>query len=254
MSELKVLSYNILEGLQHSQVQIDVFVEWVTKHDPDITFYQELNGWTEESFAELARRCGHSFSAKITQDGYRMGISSKHELCDVQRVTEGFRLGYVYAKTLDYHLFAIHLNAHSQPERLKEITQVLEHAKSLPQDSNIMIVGDFNSLAESDDAAYQDADFVKNLRVTQPNFTLEYAVTNTILAAGFTDAYKLHHNEFKRSLPTAKRIYPGDAGRRIDYAFLSPALKDQCNSAEIIHDPITRFLSDHYPLVFTLKV
>jgi exonuclease III len=254
MSELKVLSYNILEGLQHSQVQIDVFVEWVTKHDPDITFYQELNGWTEEKFAELARRCGHPYSAKITQDGYRMGISSRYELCDVQRVTEGFLLGYVYAKTLDYHLFAIHLNAHSQPERLREITQILEHAKSLPQDSKIMLAGDFNSLAESDDDAYQDADFVKNLQATQPNFTLEYAVTNALLQAGFTDAYRLHHSEFKRSLPTAKRIYPGDAGRRIDYAFLSPALQDKCTSAEIIHDPITRFLSDHYPLVFKLKV
>jgi exonuclease III len=154
---------------------------------------------------------------------------------------------------LDYHLFAVHLNAHSQPERLKEMTQILAHAKSLPENSKTMLVGDFNSLAESDSNAYQDADFVKNLKVTQPSFTLEYAVTNKVLQAGFTDAYKLHHLEFKRSLPTAKRIYPGDQGRRIDYAFLSPALKSECTSAEIVHDPVTRFLSDHYPLVFTLK-
>jgi exonuclease III len=255
MSELKVLSYNILEGLQHSQVQIDVFVEWVRQQNPDITFYQELNGWREESFAELARRCGHLYSAKIQPDGYRMGISSKYELCDVQRVTDGFRLGCIYARIQDYHVFAVHLDPFEEERRLEEMHQLLEQVNSLPQEAAIMVVGDFNALAESDKDAY-DEEFQKNFLLDKRrtrDAQIEFRVTNELLKAGFTDAYKLFHDEFKTSCPTAKRIFQGDAGVRVDYAFLSPVLKAKCTSAEIVHDPITRFLSDHYPLVFTLK-
>ena len=255
MSELKVLSYNILEGLQHSQVQIDVFVEWVTNHDPDIIFYQELNGWSEEKFSELAARCGHPFAVKIKEDGYRMGISSKTELTDVQRFTEGFTLGYVYAQTLDYHLFAIHLNPFEEEIRLGEIRKILTHVNSLPTNAQVMIVGDFNALAESDKDAY-DREFQKNFLLDKRrtrDAQIEFRVTNKLLKEGFTDAYKLFHDEFKTSCPTAKRIFQGDAGVRIDYAFLSSALKDKCTSAEIVHDPITKYLSDHYPLIITLK-
>jgi exonuclease III len=250
-----ILSYNILEGLQHGQVQIDVFVEWATNHDPDIIFYQELNGWSGEKFSELAARCGHPFAAKIKEDGYRMGISSKTELTDVQRFTEGFALGYVYARTLDYHLFAVHLNPFEEEIRLGEIHKVLTHINTLPKDAQVMIVGDFNSLAESDMNAY-DEEFQKNFLLDKRRThdkQIEFRVTNELLKAGFTDAYKLFHDEFKVSCPTAKRIFQGDAGVRIDYAFLSPALKDKCTSAEIVHDPITKYLSDHYPLVFTLQ-
>ena len=255
MGELKVLSYNILEGLQHSQVQIDVFVEWVTRHNPDIIFYQELNGWSEQKFSELAARCGHPFAAKIKEDGYRMGISSKTELADVQRFTEGFTLGCVYARTLNYHLFAIHLNPFEEEIRLGEIHKILAHVSSLPKDAQVMIVGDFNSLAESDKSQY-DEEFQKNFLLDKRrtrDTQIEYRVTNTLLEAGFTDAYKLFHEDFKTSCPTPKRIFQGDAGVRVDFAFLNPTLKDKCTSAEIVHDPITKYLSDHYPLVITLK-
>jgi len=252
-SEVKILSYNILEGLQHSHIQIDVFVDWVSAVDPDIAFYQELNGFTEEEFAALARRCGHPYSVKIKEDGYRMGISAKAQLTEVTRVTEGLRLGYIYARALDYHLFAIHFDPFKEEDRLRELEIVLAHARKLPADAKIMIVGDFNSLARSDAEAYSDPQFAVDTLWFTKDAQLAFSVTDTLLESGFSDAYKLCHSEFKRSLPTAKRVYQGDRGRRIDYAFLSPSLKDKCASAEIIHDPITRFLSDHYPLVFTLR-
>ena len=74
-----------------------------------------------------------------------------------------------------------------------------------------------------------------------------------MIEAGYCDAYAHFHSDFKRSFPTAKRIMPGDQGRRIDYAFLNHTLKMKCISAEIVHDKITRYLSDHYPLVIKLK-
>jgi len=255
MNEIKVLSYNILDGLQHSQVQVDVFVEWVTRQNPDIIFYQELNGWTEERFAELARRCGHPFSAKIREDGYRMGISSKTELTEIQRFTEDLRHGCVYARTEECHLFAVHLDPFEEEKRLQEIQLILKRVNALPENAPVMIVGDFNSLAESDKSTY-DEDFQKyflaDKRRTR-DAQIEFRVTNLLLEAGFADAYRLFRDEFKTSCPTLKRLFPGDAGVRIDYAFLSPSLKDKCTSAEIVHDPITKYLSDHYPFIFTLE-
>lgn len=253
MNQTKVLSYNILEGLQHSQIQIDVFVKWVTDLDPDITFYQELNGWSEESFSDLARRCGHPFAVKLKEDGYRMGISSKYEITDTERVTEGMTLGYIYAKIQEYHVFAVHLNPFKEETRVQEIQKILAHARTLPDDAKIMVVGDFNALAESDIPAYSDPEFAKNMLGVNPYFRFEFTTTNAMLEAGYADAHALLQTDFKRSFPTAKRIVPGDQGRRIDYAFLSPSLHDKCVSVDIVHDEITRFLSDHYPLVFAFR-
>jgi exodeoxyribonuclease-3 len=244
-----VLSYNILEGLQQSPVQIDVFTDWVGNLDPDIVFYQELNGFTEEKLGELARRYGHPYVVKIQQDGYRPGISSKHKLCDVERVTENFRLGYVYARIGNTHLFAIHLDPFEEDDRLKEIEIVLQHASTLPADADIMMVGDFNSLAFSDCASYQSPEFKAYKLTANENWRLRYDVTNTLLCAGYHDAYRLFHSDFTASWPTAKRIVAMADGCRIDYAFLNARLKEKCIAAEIVYDPVTRFLSDHYPLV-----
>jgi exodeoxyribonuclease-3 len=74
-------------------------------------------------------------------------------------------------------------------------------------------------------------------------------VTNTLLCAGYHDAYRLFHSDFTASWPTAKRIVAMADGCRIDYAFLNARLKEKCIAAEIVYDPVTRFLSDHYPLV-----
>jgi endonuclease/exonuclease/phosphatase family metal-dependent hydrolase len=252
-NQTTILSYNILEGLQQSEIQIAVFVEWVTNLNPDIIFYQELNGFSEESFAKLAARCRHPFAIKMKEDGYRMGISSKYEITNIERVTKDMRLGYIYAKIQDYHVFAVHLDPFTEEERVKEIHKTLAHARALPDNSPIMIVGDFNALAESDLAAYSDPNFTFNMAAVNSKFTFDFTAINTMREAGYYDAYTLFHSDFKRSFPTAKRIMPGDQGRRIDYAFLSPELKEKCVSAEIIHDAVTRYLSDHYPLVVKLE-
>lgn len=248
-----ILSYNVLEGLQHSKVQIDVLVDWVGGLAPDIVFYQELNNFSEEEFRELARRYGHPHAVKLPDYGYRPGISSKYELCDVERVAEGFCLGYIYARIADTHLFCLHLEPFEEELRLEEIKKILTHVGTLPEEERVMIVGDFNSLAISDQEAYSTPGFEMAFRERNPGSGMDFRVIDTMLAAGYTDAFTLFHSDFHPSFPSRKRFMPGDAGVRIDYAFLSPALKDECMSAEIVHDPITRFLSDHYPLVVKFK-
>jgi exodeoxyribonuclease-3 len=238
----------VLEGLQGSKVQQDVFVEWVSNLDPDIAVLQELNGFTEEDLSVLARRYGHEHAVRLHEKGYRVGLTSKYPLQNVQRVTKGMRLGYIYAEVDDWHLFALHLDPFKEEERLKELEIILAHAGALPTNSKIMCIGDFNSLAASDKDAYAHPDFEKNYQYRGPDLKVEFDVTNKMLEAGYTDAYSLFHSEFKATFPTAKRIAP-EAFVRVDYAFLNAPLKDECVDAQIIYDRITRFLSDHYPLV-----
>jgi endonuclease/exonuclease/phosphatase family metal-dependent hydrolase len=250
-----ILSYNILDGFQGSRVQKDVFVEWVENVDPNIIFYQELYGFTEDDLRAMARRYGHPSAVRMHEEGYRMGISSKSEITHVERVSTGLRLGYVYARTLDYHLFAVHLDPFKEEDRLKEIALILDHARTLPDDARVMMAGDFNSLARSDAAFYHAnrEELEKAKKSVNPDWSIDFRVTDTTLESGFSDAYAMLHADFKKSVITPKRILAGDCGRRVDYIFLSPSLKDRCVSAEIIHDGITSYLSDHYPLVVKLQ-
>lgn len=247
-----ILSYNVLEGLQGSEVQIDVFVRWVQELDPDIIFYQELNNFTQESFKAMAERYRHPYSFKFSELNYRPGISSKYELSNTNSVSNDLTLGYISAKVQGVHLFCLHLDPFTEEKRLAEMARILDDASSLPDNAKVMLVGDFNSLARSDRDVY-NGDFEKQLRERCPDWGVEFDVTDAVLNAGYVDAYPLFHSEFKRTFPTLKRIVPGDAAVRIDYAFLNPALKEDCISAEIVDDPITRFLSDHYPLMVKFK-
>lgn len=249
-----VLSYNVLEGFQQSRVQQDVFVEWVQKLDPDIIFYQELNHFTEASLHELAGRYGHPYAVRIDGPGYRPGLSSKYEISGVEKVAEGLRLGYIHAQILDWHVFALHLDPFREDDRLREIQQILKHAATLPHDAKILFAGDFNALSASDRAAYENAEFANAMKLTaKPDWTLRFDVTNAMCEAGYSDAYALFHDDFTRSWPTRKRIIDMADGCRIDYAFLSRTLQKECVSAEIVHDGITNYLSDHYPLVVRFR-
>jgi exodeoxyribonuclease-3 len=249
-----ILSYNVLEGFQQSKVQQDVFVEWVQGLDPDIIFYQELNHFTEADLATLAQRYGHPYAVKIHGDGYLPGLSSKYPLTATQRVSQDMTLGYIYAQIAEFHVFALHLNPFQETDRLREVEKLLAHARSLPADAKIIFMGDFNSLAAADRAQYESADFAAGMKLAaRPDWTLAFQVTDALQQAGYSDAYRLLNDDFKRSWPTRKRIIAMGEGSRIDYAFLSANLRAECLHADIAQDNITDFLSDHYPLVLQLK-
>lgn len=254
MNSKTILSYNLLEGLQNSELQMDVFVRWVQEIDPDIIFYQELNDLTEPTLRSMAERFGHPFAVRMKEPGYRVGISSKQEITDIQRFADETTLGYISARIGEYHVFAVHLDPFTDEARIQEIKSILQRADEIPPHENVIIAGDFNSFSALDRATYEvDPDGLMNsLHAVNPDWKLDFTVTNLMREAGFTDVYKQFNPEFQHTWPTPKRLIPGDRNWRIDYIFVNDVLKEKCQGGEIVQDRITKFLSDHYPLVVRL--
>src|SRR5690606_14682383 len=77
-SEFKVLSYNVLEGLQQDSLIQEEYQEWVRKIDPDIVAYQEMNKFTQRGLEQFARRYGHPYAVMSKLEGYPVALSSKY--------------------------------------------------------------------------------------------------------------------------------------------------------------------------------
>lgn len=245
-----LISYNVLFGFDGDAARKELFVQWVKPFAPDVVAYQELHGFTDSSLAEMAAGFGHQYAVKMPGP-CPTGLSSRFPITEVALIEEGFTWGCLYGRVGDLHIFCLHLDPFKEATRLEEVARLLEKVRCLPANARVVLVGDFNSLAASDHHAYShDPEALeRGMRTLLPHWRLSYSVTDAILSAGYFDAYKLIHADFKHSVLTKKETLPDIANRRIDFAFLSEGLKAACIGAEIVHDETTHYLSDHYPLL-----
>ncbi|WP_290798578.1 endonuclease/exonuclease/phosphatase family protein [Flavihumibacter sp. UBA7668] len=261
-----VLNYNVLEGLQQKQERKLAFTQWVKKIDPAIVSFQELNGFTHRSLDSFSRSYGHPYSVLLRENGYPVGLSSKYPLEQVERVQIDQYVGYIYAKVNRlYHVFVVHLDPFKAPNRLRQINFILEKANALPSDEPVLIMGDFNNISPVDSLAYADSGRIRRaIAMKQEGFELQnmrdgeydYSVIDAMIAAGYLDSNELGKKGFTSTCPTKgykhKPTYWGGPSR-IDYIWLNPAARKQAVRFSIRKDKVTHNLSDHYPLLLTLK-
>ncbi|HLQ98888.1 MAG TPA: endonuclease/exonuclease/phosphatase family protein [Sphingobacterium sp.] len=265
---VKILSYNVLYGLKQDSANIELYKSFVRDIDPDIVATQEMNDWTQETLEKLAESYGHPYALQSKEEGFPVALTSKKPLVNFRKVTENMWHSYIYAKVEGIHVFVIHFSPFDYKKRVKEVENVLAQAQSLPNNEPIVIMGDFNSLAESDDGHYgeemlqgmvkteETRDHVRNLN----NGYFDYSVLNTLKEAGFSDSYKLLTDEFESSLPTHKdgdgkinketKVIP----RRIDFLWSNPTASEYITKSEIIKNDKTNIISDHYPVYVELTL
>lgn len=260
-SEFKVLSYNVLMGLQQDSLIQEEYQEWVRKIDPDIVAYQEMNKFTQRGLEQFAGRYGHPYAVISKLDGFPVALSSKYPIVNVQKVVDNMWHAYLYANVNNIHVFVIHFSPFSYEKRQHEMRQVLAHAALLPQDEKIIIMGDFNSLSQQDEQYHtpemvqamlereKKEDHIRNLN----NGKIDYTVMNAIREAGYEDVFLLKNDRLVSSVPTKK--YGEPSTRRIDFIWTNPVLSECVVSSAIIQDATTDHISDHYPVlvVFDLK-
>lgn len=252
-TSLSVLSYNILEGLKNSEAKKVKFAEWVQKYSPDIVLFQELNHFTEKSLKAFARTYGHSNAYIVKENGYPTGITSKYPLTNVQKITNGQTHGYIHAECQGIHFFVIHLSPRELNTRIAEVKQIIRHIQSLPADAKVLVAGDFNSYNAYDEKAYGPT-FVEERKKFPPRAEVDYTVTNSMLNAGFKDAFTLFSDgHFKPSIPVHSNEYDPNRGCRYDYIFLSDNLAGSCIYSDILREKETNVLSDHYPVYIRLQ-
>ena len=259
--KLRVLSYNVLKGLQGDVKNMNRFSSWVKKKSPDIICYQEMNGFTQKSLENFAIGYGHPYAMIAKESGYSVAITSRFPIVNAQKVLENMWHGYLYANINGLHVFAIHLSPFLYQKRLYEIRQILAQAALLPKGSPVLIAGDFNSYQARDSGYYsgkalltQQSREQKNAEIRNLNAgKFDYSVTNEGTTAGFKDAVSLFSKQFDFSMPTKKYDAAFKDKIRIDYIWLNKSLQRKATAASVVYDDDTADMSDHYPILLDLN-
>ena len=263
--KLRVVSYNVWYGFTKVPDRKAAYLKWMKEQNPDVVSLQELNGYTADKLKVDAATWGHKHSAILKENGFPTGISSRYPIEDVQRFRKGFHHGQLRARIKGIYFYVIHLHPSNWETRGREADLILANIASLPKDSKVMLVGDFNTFSAADRPYYAHRKLEsffskrdgngkeKNLR----DGKLDYSVIAKFTDAGLVD---LEHSKrgkdykFTGSFPT-KIEKSGDHGsaRRLDYVFASPTLAKQVTRAEIVADDLTWKLSDHLPVIVDLN-
>ncbi|TDQ11517.1 endonuclease/exonuclease/phosphatase family protein [Pedobacter metabolipauper] len=258
---LKILSYNVLKGLQGDTANMSRYVTWVKGKAPDIIFYQEMNGFTQKSLETFALHYGHPYAVLAKESGYSVAITSRFPIVNVQKVLDNMWHGYIYANIHGIHVFAVHLSPFVYQKRLYEVKEVLAHAATLPKGSPVIIAGDFNSYHSKDSLNYTAKDLAAQRKREQGNAEIrnlnnghfDYSVLDEIERSGFKDAVDLVSDQFNYTMPTKKYDAAFKTKIRIDYIWLNSILKKKVSEAAVIYDQHTEQMSDHYPVLLKLK-
>lgn len=248
---LKLISYNILEGMKLDTTSgKSAFVDWVKEKNPDILAIQEANNFTQSSLEELAHKYGHPYAILVKEKGYPTALTSKFPIVNISKVTDNMTHGFIKAQIKGINIIVLHLNPHNYLKRREEIEVILETIRSSNQ-KKWMIMGDFNSLSPLDSLRYVDGKLLQrsleNAKVNPKILglidgkQLDYLVQQKILDYGLVDAFKL--------------MNPKNLNyNRIDYIYLSKDMQDKVTRTEFIHDNFTNHYSDHRPLILEINL
>ena len=257
---VKILSYNVLEGLRGDTIIMDKFVSWVSELDPDIIGFQEMNNFTQQKLENFAAKYGHRYAVLSKTDGYPVALTSKYPIVNVQKVIDNMHHVYLVANINTINVIVIHFSPFSYLKRQQEVNEIIARADLFPKDEKVLIMGDFNSLSEKDASSYgaEDLNLQKEREMKEAhirnlnNGKFDYSVTGAIEKKGFTDlVYKFHKN-FQSSIPT--RSSGSKYEKRIDFIYVNPVLEKYSRSAEILKDDVTHEISDHYPVFATFEI
>ncbi len=249
---LRVLSYNILEGMKTDTTKgKTVFVNWIKKQNPDILALQECNKFTDESLSELAKSFGHPYSVIVKLKGYPVGLTSKYPILNTEKINENMTHGFIVANILKYNILVAHLNPHNYEKRHEEIGIILQKIKDSKQKKNWIVMGDLNSISPLDRNNYANGVYLNRLIENEKKNAnhhnledgkyLDFGVQQKILDFGLIDAFK--------ALPTGEAF----KSTRIDYIYLSKNLRSALEYCRFIYDDFTKIHSDHRPILMKLR-
>lgn len=263
---MKIISYNIWNGFEHTKVKADKFVHWIGQQQPDIVALEELVDFKEADVQQLAGSYGHQYSILLKEKGYPVGITSRYPITLIKAQVDSFWHGMLHVKIKDIDFIVTHLSPFSWKYRLKEAQQIVDYIKNNHL-NNCMIMGDLNAYSPLDAIWLERKDHLRknllNWDQAHPEYgnmrgqRFDYSVLSTFMAAGFDDCIgRMVFPENKRvSFPTATLYgWNWDDSRltavaeRLDYILLSESLSPLVKEVEVHNGPDLEGISDHYPV------
>lgn len=274
---LKVISYNIWNGFDWGKdlEREQAMIQWLKEQNADVIGFQELNAFTPEKLARLAREWGHPYSLLLKEDGFPIGITSKTPLELKGRLLGGFWHGMLHAKTRDIDFLVVHLSPQDWQFRRSEaeiVSTYIENVVVKNGQDKYMVIGDFNAHSPFDagfDLAHpetlrrnRDGDSLRfeekgaEAFQTLRNGSFNYSVMSRFLSLPLIDVVQNHTEENRKSsFPTpliTQDLSPEERAsyqQRIDYILVSPFFEFRCTDARVINTGVPDRLSDHYPVV-----
>lgn len=255
---VKIITYNVMNGMSRdTSAGKSGFCGWLKSQDPAIVGFQELNGFSREKLEALGAAYGNPYAILMERGTYKVGLTSRYPIVDAEVVRDHMTHGFIIARIRDYHVVVAHLAPNSYKKRRLEIALILRTIRT--RDPHLkdkwILMGDLNSLSPLDKAFYA-VDDRKRQRTMEAKkkhphnerlihgTQIDYQVQRHILGGGFTDCFHQFAGNILRSSETTGRV---------DYIYVSGALKPALLSAHFIRDAFTRTRSDHVPMCIVLK-
>lgn len=149
---VRIVSYNVLEGLTDSPGRAHSVATWLNKQKPSIVALEELNGFTVARLKQEAARWGHEHVALLKEDGYSTGLTSSMPIENVDRHRDCFWHGLLTGETHGVSVFVVHLAPGDRgPIRMREAEAIVKMASDVAASGkHVVILGDFNSQSTAD--------------------------------------------------------------------------------------------------------
>ncbi len=252
---LKLISWNV-NGIR--AVYKKGFEKFLKTHAPDILCLQETKAHESQLGFDQRPTDYHGFFNEAERKGYSGVVtfskdkpkSVNYQFAQGKYFDEGRVLVSEYEDFLLYNVYFP--NGKRSPERLKYKMDFYEdfykHIKEqLKNQKNIIVCGDVNT-------AHREIDLARPKENEKISGFLpkERAWIDKFLRLGFYDSFRLFNEKPDNyswwSMRTRAR--ERNVGWRIDYFFVSEALKNRVKKAEILSNVLG---SDHAPITLELK-
>ena len=260
---LRIFSWNV-NGVR-SVLNKGALQKFISEYQPDILCLQEIKAKPEQVdydfsgykvFWNPAVRAGYSGTATLVSDMFFASKSSEEKnISDTNIVNIATAEGRVLALDCgEFYLINVYV-PNSKPDlsrlKLRETEWdpwLLGYVKELEQEKSVVMCGDFNVAHNEIDLArpktnHHNAGFTDEERKGVGN----------LLKAGLVDTFRMMHPGAQRYTWWSHwgQARANNVGWRIDYFFVSEALKSRLAEAEIYEGVMG---SDHCPISITLKI
>jgi endonuclease/exonuclease/phosphatase family metal-dependent hydrolase len=269
--EIKIISYNVLEGLGNEESygvgRHERCVKWLQAQNAEVIALQELYE-SEEKLSADAKDWGHKYYAKAGP----IGLTSKEPLEVVKKYKKGLWHGVLHCKTYGIDFFVVHLSPADWKYRLRETEIIKGIVDSIKQTTNsYILLGDFNAHSPFDGELYkQNPELIEKYKKATPNNSspnlvgdyLDYSVMSSFYSFPLIDITErfvpwYRRNTFPSPILIGVWRTAGNIGRtpeRIDYILTTHEMSLNCKEVTIHNSEETDYISDHYPIEAVFEI
>jgi exodeoxyribonuclease III len=243
----RLLTYNIQHG---GHGRIDAIANVITAVSPDVVLLQEATDPANVERLAFATGMaeGRAFARQSLGFLSRRPVSSyqwirprisRHAFIEIVPAGDQMRLFGV-------HLSAVHA-AWTEARRVLELRALLRSVARHQQGFHVL-AGDFNTLAPGEELDLTRLPLRLRPFVWMSGGRVRWRTIQTVLDAGYVDAYRLKHPlEPGATLPTS------DPYLRLDYVFVPKSYTDRVLDCDIVRHRDAVTASDHFPVVAELN-